>query len=210
MGTFEVLALIGGIIALIATIGVASLRSEPESVILRQEFPVLGFSGPVAADDDTLAVSIYLADAEIHYPVQAAATRALAAAGLRIHSADSPAFGSWFRHLRAAVDATPYAPAARGGTMTAARTHLVLAQDAAITATLLRNADAVVAALQPTRDAVVRLGAVLIVKANGKPAIAQLTAAQQARLDRDPTLASSPRVIASALGITSGAAARCG
>src|SRR4029077_20702688 len=113
----------------IATIGVASLRSEPDSVTMRQEFPVLGFTGPAAADGDTLAVSIYLADAEIHYPVQAAATRVLAAAGLRIHSADSPMLGSWFRRLRAAVDATPYAPAARGGTMTAARTHLVLAQD---------------------------------------------------------------------------------
>jgi hypothetical protein len=212
MGTFEVLALAGSIVALaatigVATIGMASLRPEPAPMTRRREFPAPG-PRPAAAQD-TLPVSIYLADAEIHYPVQAAATRVLAAAGLRIHSADDPVLGSWFRHLRAAVDCTPYAPAARGGTLTVPRTHLVLARDAAITETLLRNAGAVITALQPTPDAVVRLGAVLIVKANSKPMVVQLTAAQQARLDDDPGLASSPRAIASALGITSHAAARC-
>jgi hypothetical protein len=156
-----------------------------------------------------LPVSIYLADAGIHYPVQAAATRVLAAAGLRIHSADDPVLGSWFRHLRAAVDNTPYSPAARGGTLTAARTRATpssrpgqaLAQDAVITMALLENADAVIAALQPTRDAVVRLGAVLIVKTNGIPVVTQLTPGQQARLDRDPRLAAAPREISAALGL---------
>jgi len=202
VGTFVVLALIGSIAALIATIGIASLRPESPPITQWREFPAPGVR-PASAQD-TLPVSIYLADAEIHYPVQAAATRVLAAAGLRIHSAGDPVPGSWFRHLRAAVDSTPYAPAARASTLSAPRTHVVLAHDAVITSTLLRNADAVVTALQPTSDAIVRLGAVLIVKAGGKPMVVQLTAAQQARLDRDPSLASSPRLIASALGITSG------
>jgi hypothetical protein len=57
-GTFEMVTLVVSIIALIATIGIAALRSEPESVTLRQEFPVLGFTGPAAAADDTLPVSI--------------------------------------------------------------------------------------------------------------------------------------------------------
>jgi hypothetical protein len=206
VNTFEVLALIMGIVALIATIGITSLRPESAQIALWREFPVPGFR-PAAAQD-TLPVSIFLADAEIHYPVQAAATRVLAAAGLRIHSADDPVLGSWFRNLRAAVDSTPYAPAVREGTPTPVRTHPVLAQDAAITSTLLRNADAVITALQPTPDAIVRLGAVLIIKANGTPMVVQLTADRQATLDRDPSLASSPRAIASALGITSVAAAR--
>jgi len=215
MGTFEVLALIGSIVALIATVGIASLWPEPAPMIRRQEFPALGLRPAVAQDagdtgaaQDTLPVTIYLADAEIHYPVQAAATRVLAAAGLRIHSASDPVLGSWFRHLRAAVDSTPYAPAARAGTPAVPRTSLVLAQDAAITSMLLRNADAIITALQPTPDAVVRLGAMLIVKANGTPMVVRLTAAQQGRLDDDPSLASSPRRITSALGISSGSTAK--
>jgi hypothetical protein len=211
MGTFEVLALVGGIAALIATIGIVSLRSASAPIARWREFPAPG-SRPAAARD-TLPVSIYLAAAEIHYPVQAATTRVLAAAGLRVHSAydhsaDDPVPGSWFRRLRAAVDSTPYAPAARGGTPADIRDHLLLAQDAAITSALLRNADAVITALEPTPDAIVHLGAVLIVKADGKSMVAALTAAQQARLDRDPDLATSPRLIASALGVTSRSTAR--
>lgn len=208
MGTFEMVALSAGIVALIATVGIASLLTAPAPRIRRQAFPVPGFSG--AADADTLPVSIYLADAGLHYPVQAAATRVLAAAGLRIHSADDPVLGSWFRHLRAAVDNTPYSPAARGGTLTVPRTRpgQDLAQDAMITSALLENADAVITALQPTRDAVVRLGAILIVKTDGRPVVTQLTPAQQARLDHAPHLAAAPGKITAALGIASLAARR--
>ena len=208
MGTFEMVALSAGIVALIATVGIASLLTAPAPRIRRQAFPVPGFSG--AADADTLPVSIYLADADLHYPVQAAATRALAAAGLRIHSADDPVPGSWFRNLRAAIDDTPYSPAARGGTLTAARPRdrLDLAQDAMITSSLMESADAVITALQPTRDAVVRLGAILIVKVDGTAAATRLTTAQQARLDGDPRLAAAPRKISASLGITAVAAGR--
>jgi hypothetical protein len=208
MGTFELVALSVGIVTLIATIGIASSWPVPAPRIRRRELPVPGFTGKATAD--ILPVSVYLADAGIHYPVQAAATKALAAAGLRIHSADDPVLGSWFRHLRAAVDDTSYSPAARGGTLTATRTRagLALTQDAMITSALLENADAVITALLPTRDAVVRLGAVLIVKANGAPVIAELTPAQQARLDSDPSLAAAPRKIAAALGIAVPAARR--
>lgn len=205
MGTFEMVALSAGIVALIATVGIASLLTAPTPRIRRQAFPVPGFSG---ADADTLPVSIYLADAGLHYPVQAAATRVLAAAGLRIHSADEPVLGSWFRHLRAAVDNTPYSPAARGGTLTSTRTRpgQDLAQDAMITSALLENADAVITALQPTRNAVVRLGAILIVKTDGTPVVTQLTPAQQAKLDHAPHLAAAPGKITAALGIASLAA----
>lgn len=58
-------------------------------------------------------------------------------------------------------------PAARSALVTAthvADSHLVQAQDAYVTATLLQTVAPVLQALHPTKDAVVRAGALLIVK----------------------------------------------
>ena len=79
--------------------------------------------------------------------------------------------------------------------------RLVLAQDAEVTARLLQNLGPVLGALQPTKDAVIRVGALLIVKVDWTVNIFQLTAAQQARLDHHPQLARSPHEIVAVLNL---------
>ena len=54
-------------------------------------------------------------------------------------------------------------------------------------------------ALQPTKDAVVRAGALLIVKIDWVVQVHQLTAVQQAILDHQVTLVASPTEIIAAL-----------
>jgi hypothetical protein len=84
----------------------------------------------------------------------------------------------------------------------AAETRLVHTQDAQVTATLLHNLGPVITALQPTKDAVIRAGALLIVKVDWVVAVHQLTAAQQLELDHQPQLAASPHEILAALQLT--------
>jgi hypothetical protein len=55
--------------------------------------------------------------------------------------------------------------------------------------------------LQPTKDAVIRLGALLIVKVDWTVSVNQLTAVQQLMLDHQPDLATSPHKIIAALGL---------
>lgn len=80
----------------------------------------------------------------------------------------------------------------------AADSRLILAQDAQVTAMMLQNLGPVLASLQPTRDAVLRIGALLIVKVNWVVQVIQLTAAQQAVLDHRPELATKPHEIVAA------------
>jgi hypothetical protein len=94
--------------------------------------------------------------------------------------------------------------AVREGALAAAHVadaRLVLAQDAAITATLLQNLGPVLASLESTKDAVLRIGALLIVKVDWTVNVFQLTAAQQTRLDHRPQLATSPQEVINALGL---------
>ncbi|MGW3668660.1 hypothetical protein [Streptomyces sp. NPDC005141] len=78
--------------------------------------------------------------------------------------------------------------------------RLVLAQDAALTSALMQHVPPLIAALDPTKDAVVRIGAVLIVKLDWQVFVLQLTAAQQATLDHQPQLVRSPQEALQALG----------
>jgi hypothetical protein len=112
--------------------------------------------------------------------------------------------GSWSRRIEAVKKAIG-TPAGQEAILTAvhvADSHLVQAQDAYVTSTLLQNVGPVLQALQPTKDAVVRAGALLIVKVDWEVQVHQLTAAQQAILDHRPQLAASPREIISALQLT--------
>jgi hypothetical protein len=154
----------------------------------------------------TLPISIFLSEEETHEQVESAVQELLASAGLRITGSDDPVIGSWFRKMRAVVGDAAHSDAARQGALIAthiADSHLVLAQDAAITATLMQNLGPVISSLQPTRDAVVRLGAVLIVKVDWTVGVYQLTAAQQAVLDHNSYLATKPYEIIAKLRLTS-------
>ena len=70
-------------------------------------------------------------------------------------------------------------------------------------ARLLQNLGPVIGSLQPTKDAVLRVGALLIVKVDWTVSVFQLTAAQQARLDHHPQLASTPHESVAALHLVS-------
>lgn len=144
----------------------------------------------------TFPVFIYLADDANHETVEAAVTRVMELAGAPIVERDDPVLGSWFRRMRAN-------PTARQLAVTAAHvadTRLVHGPDAQVTATLLQHIGPVITALQQEKEAVVRLGAVLIVKVDQQLMVHQLTAAQQFQLDHQPHMV-APRDILTALGL---------
>jgi len=157
------------------------------------------------ADESTLPISIYLSDERIHEDVEAAVDEWLAHADLTVEERDEPVIGSWLRRMRARGVRALHSPAAAEAALTAvhaADSRLLLTQDAMVTATLLQNLGPVIASLQPTKDAILRVGALLIVKVDWAVRVFQLTAAQQAILDHNPQLASSPLEIIAALQLS--------
>jgi hypothetical protein len=86
----------------------------------------------------------------------------------------------------------------------AMESRVVHAQDATVTATMMQNLGPVLASLQPTKDAVLRVGALLIVKVDWVVMVHQLTAAQQLKLDHEPQLVQSPHEILTALELRAG------
>ncbi|GAB2883931.1 Rho termination factor N-terminal domain-containing protein [Streptomyces mayteni] len=158
--------------------------------------------GESRAKTAALPVTIYISDEAAHREVESAVEEVLRSAGLRIVEREDPILGSWFRRMRAAVGRVARSEVVREGALTAAHvadTRLVLAQDATITSTMLLNLGPVITALQPTKDAVLRIGALLIVKVDWTVSVFQLTAAQQAVLDHQPKLATSPQDVIKAL-----------
>lgn len=151
-----------------------------------------------------LPITIYLSGAAPHRDVQAAVEELLSTAGLAILDREDPVIGSWFRRMRATMSRAARSQVVRESALTAAHiadARLILAQDATITATMMANVGPVLTSLQPTKDAVVRIGAVLIVKVDWEVRVVQLTAAQQAILDHQPQLATSPRDVIGAIGL---------
>jgi RNA polymerase sigma-70 factor (sigma-E family) len=183
--------------------GIAALRSILESSDAGQKgaaTPV--YTVPVTA---TFPVSIYLADEAIHRQVESTVEKWLATASVAVDERQPPIIGSWFQRMRASAKVALNSEAAHELALTAAHAadaRLVLAQDSTITATLLANLGPVIASLQPTKDAVIRVGALLIVKVEWVVQVVQLTAAQQALLDHQPQLASDPPKIVSALQLS--------
>lgn len=154
----------------------------------------------------SLPVSIYLAEEGIHEQVEAAVEEWLDKAGISIEEREQPIIGSWFRRMRATAKVALSSEATQEVARTAvhaADAHLILAQDASITAAFLSNLAPVIASLQPTKDAVLRVGALLIVKVDWAVQVIQLTAAQQAILDHQPQLTSAPHEIFAALQLPS-------
>jgi hypothetical protein len=124
------------------------------------------------------------------------------ATGGHIEHRDDPVLGSWFRGMRARVSEfvdSPLGHEVKNLAAHAAESRLVHAQDATVTATMLQNLGPVLVALQPTKEAVIRAGALLIVKMDSTLVVHQLTPAQQLQLDHQPQLAQSPYDILSAL-----------
>ena len=165
-----------------------------------------GLTNQLRGGVSLLPVTIYLSEVEGHERVESAVENLLAAADLSIDSREDPVIGSWFIRMWATLIRTAKSPGVREEALAVKHIldqQLILGRDADITARLLQNLGPVVVSLQPTKDAVVRVGAILIVKVDWVVQILQLTAAQQAVLDHQPHLAASPHEILAALRVTS-------
>jgi cold shock CspA family protein len=152
-----------------------------------------------------LSISIYVSDETISGQVQTAVEALLETVDLEISYRGTPIKGSWFRLMRAKFRSAIGSPVGREIAMAAAHAaeaRFTLAQDAAVTAAMMQNLGPVIGALQPTKDAVIRVGALLIVKVDWVVSVFQLTATQQFELDHRPALASSPKDIIAALELT--------
>jgi hypothetical protein len=156
-----------------------------------------------AGNLDLLPVAVYVSDAAVHGEVEAALDGVLAAAGLTVVERDAPVLGSWFRRMRAAAERAARSPAAREAVRSAVHTadaRFLQRPDAEVTALLMHNLGPLIGSLQPTKDAVVRVGAVLVVKVDWTVVVHQLTPGQRLLLDHNPDLEASPHTILAALG----------
>ncbi len=145
-------------------------------------------------------VTIFLSDGTGHARVERAVEQLLGLAGLQVVSRGEPAEGSWFARMLAARR-SPAANEALATVLHGADSRFVQQQDAQNTSMLMQNLAPLIAALQPTKDAAVRVGAVLVVKVDWVLVVHQLTARQQLTLDHSPELAAAPHEILHALGL---------
>lgn len=163
--------------------------------------------GTVQVDQNLLPVAVYLSDAAVHEQVETAVEALLATVGLTIVERGAEVLGSWFRRMWAAVVQATRSPAAREAAISAVRAldaEYLLRPDAEVTAMLLQNLGPLIGSLQPTKDAVVRVGAVLVVKVDWTVVVHQLTPGQRLLLDHNPNLESEPHAILAALGAHGG------
>jgi hypothetical protein len=163
--------------------------------------------GTTQVDQNLLPVAIYLSDASVHEQVETAVEALLATAGLTIVERGAEVLGSWFRRMWAAVVRVTRSPAAREAAISAVRAldaEYLLRPDAEVTAMLLQNLGPLIGSLQPTKDAVVRVGAVLVVKVDWTVVVHQLTPGQRLLLDHNPNLESEPHAILASLGAYGG------
>jgi hypothetical protein len=151
-----------------------------------------------------LPVEIYLGDSTGHERVEAAVEALARSAGLTIPERDDPVFGSWFRRMRAKLAYAARSPAAQNvldDMALRAELELLGRAEADVTALLMANLAPLITSLHDTRDAVVRLGAVLVVKSDWVLYVNQLTARQQLVLNHNPHLLRAPDKIMQALGL---------
>lgn len=149
-----------------------------------------------------IPVSIYLSQETIHEQVETAVEHTLRAAGLEVSRRDDPIIGSWFRNIKARLRnfaRTPLGQEATVLALHAAKNNLVHMQEAEIAAKLLENVGPVIESLQNTDEAVIRVGAILIVKDDGAVSVNQLTPSQQLLLFYKPQLLKTPRDVLVAL-----------
>lgn len=181
-------------------------RSNPQEPIIR--IPRMVDQSPeTALGMATFPVTIYLADESAAAGVEAAVEVLLHTAGFEVLERDEPIIGSWFRRMRAGRLSAQGSPIAREAAAVAAHaleSRAVHGQDATVTATMMQNLPALLTSLQPTKNAVIRVGALLIVKVEEVVTVHQLTSAQQLHLDHQPRLLTSPQDILQVLELSDG------
>jgi hypothetical protein len=155
---------------------------------------------PAPAELRSFPVTIFLSDDAIHDQVERAVDVLVESADLVIASRQPPVTGSWFRRMRAVLR-SPAGEEVLATTAHIADSRFALRPDAEVTAMLLQNLGPVITALHPTKDAAVRVGALLIVKVDWTVVVHQLTPRQQLVLDHSPGLETVPHEILHALGL---------
>jgi dihydroxyacetone kinase DhaKLM complex PTS-EIIA-like component DhaM len=150
--------------------------------------------------EGVLPVTIYLSDGADHESVESAVEQVLDSLGLYVVGREDPVVGSWFRRMLASARSLatndPVASLVHG-----ADARYLQRQDAENTALLMQNLGPLIASLTSTKDAVVRVGAFLVVKVDWVLVVTQLTAQQQLTLDHSPQLAAAPQKILHILGL---------
>lgn len=155
---------------------------------------------PAPAELGFFPVTIFLSEEAIHDQVEQAVDSLVDSAGLVVASRQAPVIGSWFRRMRAVLR-SPAGEEVLATTAHVADSRFVLRPDAEVTAMLLQNLGPVITALQPAKDASVRVGALLIVKVDWTVVVHQLTPRQQLVLDHSPGLETVPHQILHILGL---------
>jgi hypothetical protein len=186
--------------------------TAPDTVRTRLEAAIgliKAIQAPVPAESRLVPIAIFISDESIHDQVERAVEALAQSAGLVISSRQPPVIGSWRRRMRAALR-SPAGEEILATAMHAADARLVQRTDAETTAIMLQNLGPVIGALQPTKDAVVRVGALLIVKIDWTLVVHQLTARQQLVLDHSPDLEAAPHQILQALGLAAAESAPIG
>jgi hypothetical protein len=157
-----------------------------------------------------ISVSIYLGDGTSHEQVESAIEELARSAGLIITDREDPVAGSWFRRMRAKLAGAAQSPAgqeALADVAYRAELELVLRPEAEVTALLMANLASLIASLHDTKDAVIRIGAVLVVKYDWTLYVYRLTTRQQLILNHSPHLLVAPDKILQALGLPQSEAA---
>jgi hypothetical protein len=143
-------------------------------------------------------VSVYLSNAVLHQRVEAAVDEVLNRVGLEIYRHEDPltAARSWYRRMIAGPLAGSGRPAGRPG----AGPPGADPSREATARRLMANLGWLLTGLSAERNAVVRLGPVLVVKDNEPLSIVQLTLRQEHLLHVRPELTAAPAEILMALG----------
>ncbi|MFB9925732.1 glycosyltransferase [Amycolatopsis halotolerans] len=118
--------------------------------------------------------------------------------GGQIFDRGDPVIKSWFRQMRAKLVYFSKSPAGQDiqeVATHAAAARLVHAADANVTSTMMSNLAPVLNSLAPYSNAVLRIGALLIVKTDGVLVVQQLSPGQQLVLLRRPDLLTSPATV---------------
>jgi hypothetical protein len=174
------------------------------------ELESAGEPRPPRAAARALPVSIYLGDDTSHEQVESALDELARSAGLIIIDREDPVLGSWFRRMRAKLAGAAQSQAgqeALADVAYRAELELVMRPEAEVTALLMANLAPLITSLHDTKDAVIRIGAVLIVKYDWMLYVYRLTTRQQLVLNHSPHLLVAPDKVLAALGLPESEAA---
>jgi hypothetical protein len=183
--------------------GASSGEDEARAAREREElkfFDLLWSLGPRQTEALAVPITIFVSKESVHEQVEAAVEELVEALAGHIGDREEPVIGSWFRQMTAWLR-TPVGEEAKAVATHALESRLVLQQDAAVTATMMQHLGDLVKSLESTAAAVIRVGALLIVKFDGTLVVHQLTAIQQLKLDHNPVLAHMPHKVLAALEI---------